>query len=256
MEPIHKREDQELVNVIRNAAIKLWDAEDGPNVRAALDELERRHCNKGSVLARLARVEEDLAVFKREHAERIFPGTGAAALAMCRSTRTADHGLLPDGNVDPALVPSSAELRDLVGDVHTHRANAENRAWQNLVDWITHAPKNTAHSGSVYEIRTAPVSPGHGNDWDVAIWRGFWSEEKDELDSEVVVTKRGTSRVDALAHLASWCQAEMPDSEGRTVNSTLSQAEAYESDKPSPYCGHQGPCGVGVPKCVHETVKL
>jgi hypothetical protein len=228
MAPIHKREDQELVNVIRNAAIKLFDAEDGPNVRAALDELERRHCNQGSVLSRLARVEEDLAAFKREHATNPW-GKGYATredlevlrkqVAQGRSTRTADHGLLPDGQVDPALVPSSAEISGM-------RTNAENRAWCLIEEWI----ESKRADGPYHVLIRSPQEPGQS--WNISIVRY-------DVNDDAIALKQGTSRVDALAHLASWCQAEMP-----------------EESLPSPYCGHNGPCGVGVPKCVQETVSL
>lgn len=174
-----------------------------------------------NVLARLERVESDFAAFQRAHAGHsheirpfalhtlaptpdVHAPTPAQIGPSARQVRrTSDHGLLPDGQVDPSLVDRA--ITDL-------RQNAENRAWKVIEEWITGAPKKTEHSGSTYDVHTGPVTPGHGNDWDAAIWRQFWNEEKDELDSEVVATKRGTSRLDALAHLSTWCEENMQPS--------------------------------------------
>lgn len=184
----------ELFTLVRGALLRGFEQNTSrETAREALAELERRWYAEEThgashVSLRLARVEEDLAAFHREHARHVHEIRPFALSTLA---------------VTPGVSGPTAEQIDGM------RTNAENRAWKAIEEWITHAPKKPEHSGSTYEVRTAPVSPGHGTDWDAAIWRDFWNEVKDELDSEVVATKRGTSRLDALAHLATWCEEDM-----------------------------------------------
>ncbi len=130
--------------------------------------------------------EEDLAAFRREHAEH-------------RHTTLGDHMV---GTSRPADVPTTG------AGILAARSNAENRAWCVIEEWcqsvrdhslpyvrVEHVPASWPASG----YPPAPKSPGEEH-YQVSLWhRG-----------EECVRKTGTSRVDALAHLASWCQAEMP----------------------------------------------
>lgn len=214
MDPMYIKTKSELFAAVSRA---LNDATIIQSAHMALKEIERRYDARKVLLAKYELSARGAKLV--QHLER--------ALADGREFERVHN------TVANNLAQQNVSRMGIVA-VTTMRDNAENRAWQYLSDWIEHAPKKPEHAGSTYDVRTGPVSPGHGTDWDAAIWRQFWNEGKDELDSEVVATKRGTSRVDALAHLASWCQVEA------------------EEALPTAYCGHDGPCGLGVPKCVQE----
>lgn len=74
MNDCRDKSSNQLFQIVWAAAVKLYHAENGPEVRAALTELEERwHSGRtgnpaANVSLRLARVEEDLAAFKHAHA--------------------------------------------------------------------------------------------------------------------------------------------------------------------------------------------
>lgn len=167
-----------------------------------------------SLVDRLKRVEDDLAAFKIAHANHFHRKVSGPYTS--EPIRLRADGTREDTANEASVKQSTAEaMRPAVAEFRT---NAENRAWSVIEEWRAIESAKPENVGNVYHVR---LRLGKNQEAVIWIYNAYTALDTEDDAGSVLISKRGTSRVDALAHLASWCQAEMGDDADRKVVSDI-----------------------------------